>query len=71
MSGLYEEFEKRFTGGTFSAGWVEVEVKAPKNDIARKDLATLEAELQNINNVMEEISLKQLRLSNLAKLYDN
>lgn len=71
MSGLYEDFEKRFTSGTFSAGWVEIEVKAPKNETVHKDLTILEAELQNINNTIEEISQKQLRLANLAKLYDN
>lgn len=70
MSGLYEDFEKRFNNGTFSAGWVEIELKSPKSELLRKDLTTLEAELENINNTMEEISLNQLRLSNLSKLYN-
>ena len=71
MSNMYDDFEKRFTGNTFSAGWVEVSTLVENKQIIHKDLATLEAELDMINSTMEEISLKKLRLENLAKLYNN
>lgn len=71
MSNLYQDFEKRFTDSWFSAGWVEVEPKKQESNVARKDLNTLEIELQEINQELENISQKQLRLANLAKLYNN
>lgn len=65
------EFERRHTDSWFAAGWVEVEVKPQKAQIAKKDLAVLETELQKLNDEIENISMKQLRLSNLAKLYNS
>lgn len=71
MSNLYDDFEKKYADRFFSAGWVEVEVKQPqKTEIFHKDIATLEAELSAINEQIENISLKQLRLSNLSKMYN-
>lgn len=72
MSSLYNDFEKRYTDSWFSAGWVEVEAKSKPTqmEIYHKDLTTLEAELNNINERIENISQKQLRLNNLAKLYN-
>ena len=73
MAGLYEEFEQRFADKFFSAGWIEVQtptVAEKQEVVARKDLTTLEAELAQINEAMENISFNQLRLSNLAKLYE-
>ena len=70
MSNLYDNFEKRFTDKWFSAGWVEAEVKAPQDASDHKDLAVLEAELNQINEKIETIAQKQLRLANLAKLYN-
>lgn len=70
--GLYDEFEKRYSSGIFPANWVEVEVKTPqKTQPIKKDLETLQAELQLIEENITNISQKQLRLSNLAKLYEN
>lgn len=69
MVNLYNEFEKRFTNSWFSAGWVEVEKKQEEQSVTRKDLTTLEAELDDLKEKMESISLKKLQLSNLAKLY--
>lgn len=71
MSELFNDFEKRHTDSWFAAGWVEVEVKPQKAQIAKKDLATLETELQKISEDIENISMKQLRLSNLAKMYNS
>lgn len=71
MSNLYNDFEKRFTGNSFSANWVEVEVKPQAAMIARKDLNTLQDELQKIQENIETIAQKQLRLANLAKMYEN
>lgn len=70
MTNLYNDFEKRFDTQWFSAGWVEVEVK-PAKALSRKDLTTLETELNELKEEMENISLKQLRLANLAKMYTN
>lgn len=71
MSGLYDDFEKRHTDSWFPAGWVEVEVKKPEvQQVLRKDLATLQSELEQIEESIKTISQKQLRLSNLAKLYE-
>lgn len=76
MSGLYEDFEKRFTNAWFAAGWVEVDTK-PKEAAAQttnefhKDLSTLQKELDDIKAQIENISQKQLRLANLAKFYSN
>lgn len=73
MAGLYEEFEQRFADKVFSAGWVEVQMPTQEQKqevVVRKDLSVLEAELAQINEAMENISFNQLRLSNLAKLYE-
>lgn len=69
MAGFYNEFEKRFTNNWFSANWSEVEVKSSANQSSKKDLQTLQEELKQIEENIETISQKQLRLSNLAKLY--
>jgi len=72
MSNMYDDFEKRYADKWFSAGWVEVEVKPQQAmQAVRKDIKTLEAELEEINEAIESIAQKQLRLSNLAKLYDS
>jgi len=71
MSSLYDEFEKRFTNSHFSAGWIELEVKPQSKEVFHKDLDTLQAELIAIEEKIEDISQKQLRLSNLAKMYNN
>ena len=63
------EFEKRFTKAWFSAGWAEVEVKPKDVEVSHKDVATLQAELEMLNNQMENITQKQLRLANLATFY--
>ncbi len=70
MSNMYDDFENRFTGKWFSAGWVEVLPKEVEKEITRKDLVTLESELAEINETMDLISQKQLRLANLAKMYN-
>lgn len=73
MAGLYENFEKRFADKFFSAGWIEVQTPTQEQKqevVAKKDLKTLEAELAQINETIESISFNQLRLSNLAKLYE-
>lgn len=70
MSNLYNDFEKRFDNAWFSAGWVEVEAKPKETNFARKDLGTLQAELEQIQEHIDTVAQKQLRLSNLAKLYD-
>lgn len=75
MSNLYDDFEKKYADRFFSAGWVEVELKVEakqpqRSEVFHKDVKTLEAELSAINEQIENISLKQLRLSNLAKMYD-
>lgn len=69
MTNLYDDFEKRFTDSWFSVGWIEVESK-PQEKPIRKDLATLEAELEVINKSIENISQRQLILENLAKFYN-
>ena len=69
---LYEEFEKRYTNEFFSSNWVEIvpEKKEEVKSVAmRKDLATLEYELQTLKESIENIELKKLRLANLAKMY--
>lgn len=72
MSSLYDDFEKRFTNAWFSASWNdEVEAKPKQQVAARKDAKTLEIELNAIKEEIENIELKQLRLANLAKLYNN
>lgn len=71
MSDLYNDFEKRFTNAWFSAGWGEIEVKPSAPQVSRKDLLTLQEELNAIQENIESIAQKQLRLSNLAKLYEN
>lgn len=64
-----EKFEKRFNNNWFSANWSEVEVKPNSTKVDRKDLQTLQAELEQIEEHIEVVTQKQLRLSNLAKLY--
>lgn len=73
MANLYDEFKNKFTNSWFSANWTEVETKQEFNEevVVRKDLATLETELENLKNRMEDITQKQLILANLAKLYSN
>lgn len=70
MSNLFDDFEKRHTDSWFSSGWVEVEAKKPEAHVFKKDLATLQAELEQIEENINTISQKQLRLANLAKLYE-
>jgi len=70
MSNLYDDFEKRHVGSWFAAGWVDVEVKKPFNQVFRKDLTTLQTELEEIQEHIEAVSQKQLRLANLANLYN-
>lgn len=73
MSNMYDDFEKRFTNAPFFAGWVEFEVKPskdePVNKIEHKNIETLTSELKFIEEQIEQVSLKQLRLSDLAKFY--
>jgi hypothetical protein len=69
MSNLYDDFEKRHTGSWFAAGWVDVEVKKTGVNVFKKDLTTLQAELDAIQEHIDEVSQKQLRLANLAQLY--
>lgn len=71
MSNLYNEFENRFTDKWFSAGWVEVEPKEQAQAVSKKDLTTLQGELNEIGDSIEQIAQKQLRLANLAKLYNS
>lgn len=73
MSNLYDDFEKRFTNAWFSAGWNEIKIEAKPQEVhrARKDVATLESEISALKEEIENIELKQLRLANLAKLYNN
>ena len=72
MSNLYDNFEKRFTNNWFAMGWTDSEVEeTAAARIARKDAATLEAELAQINETIENVAQKQLRLANLAQLYNN
>ena len=69
MSNLYNDFEKRFTNAWFSSDWGELEVKSSVNQVVRKDVATLQAELAVIKENIESIAQKQLRLANLSRLY--
>lgn len=71
MSNLYNDFEKRFTNEWFSSGWSEAEFKPKAVVETRKDLTTLQTELEQIEEHIEVITQKQLRLANLAKLYEN
>lgn len=64
-----EKFEKRFANAWFSCGWAEVEVKPTIAEVSHKDLTTLQAELEMLNDQMESIAQKQLRLANLATFY--
>lgn len=69
----YEEFEKRYTDNWFSAGWIEVtptKKEEIKSVVIHKDLTTLESELDAIQASIENIESKQLRLANLAKMYE-
>ena len=78
MSNLMNEFENRFTMEFFSCGWSDVEAKPEepqKTEIiavsSRKELSALQAELDMLQENIENIAQKTLRLSNLAKLYKN
>lgn len=65
------DFQYKFKNSWFSAGWVEVAAeKQTDSHSLHKDLATLQAELEEINQTIENIAQKQLRLANLAKLYN-
>jgi len=69
---LYDEFEKRYTNKFFSSNWIEItpENKEKVNAVVmKKDLATLECELETLKENIENIELKKLRLSNLIKMY--
>ena len=71
MSNLYNEFEGRFTAEWFSCGWSEdVKPKEIEPHILRKDLNALQFELNEIQEHIEAVAQKQLRLANLAKLYE-
>lgn len=63
------DFQYKFKNSWFSAGWVEVEPETQKQ-VLHKDLETLQSELEEINQKIESIAQKQLRLANLAKLYN-
>lgn len=78
MSNLMNEFENRFTNEFFSCGWSDAEVKpaeAQKSEVlvevSRKDLLTLQSELDSIQEHIENIAQKKLLLANMAKLYEN
>lgn len=71
MSDLYKDFEKRFTNAWFSAGWAEVGSKPNESEVSRKNLVTLQDELDELQDRMENIAQKQLRLANLATFYEN
>lgn len=70
MQNIYDEFEKRFTSSWFSSDWSEVNAPKVEEKPVRKDLAMLEAELEEINKKIENITQKQLILANLAKFYN-
>lgn len=69
MSDLDKEFEERFKNEWFSNGWNEIEFSQKKETRLRKDLTTLQSELEQIEETIEAISQKELRLRNLAMLY--
>lgn len=76
MSNLYNEFENKFQFSYFSAEWNDVEIETTPEMhkqidelFEKKDLQTLEHELDAIKENIENISQKQLRLANLAKFY--
>lgn len=74
MSNLMNEFENRFTNEFFSCGWSDVEAKpieAPTVEVSRKDLLTLQAELDSIQEHIEAVAQKKLLLANMAKLYES
>lgn len=70
MANLYENFENRFTNKWFASDWSDVETKLKNKQDLHKDLNTLQNELLELEEKMEGISQKQLRLANLAKLYN-
>lgn len=70
MSDLNRDFEKRFANKWFSCGWSDAK-KSETKGTDKKSLETLEAELLMINDTIEAIAQKQLRLHNLAMLYEN
>lgn len=66
MSNLYDDFEKRFTDKWFSSGWAEVETKQQTSQRVRKDLATLQAELDEIQECIENVAQKTIEISQLG-----
>lgn len=75
MANLYDEFEKRFTGLWFSAGWQDVEptgIAQKKGETnTRKSVELLQKELDDLQENMERICAKGLMLENLAKFYND
>lgn len=72
MSDLYDDFEKRFKNAWFSVGWQETSDNQMKGEVqqqSRRTLASLQAELNDLQDDMEKICAKQLMLENLSKLY--
>lgn len=76
MSNMYDDFEKRYTDKWFSAGWVEVNSLVENKqilhrNIEHKNIETLEDELEMINQTLDDVSMKQIRLANLARFYNS
>lgn len=71
MSDLYNNFEKRFTSTWFSVGWIEAEEKPLMEKTCKKNIDVLQEELRKIEEHIETIAQKQLRLSNLASFYES
>lgn len=68
----YDEFEKRYTNNWFSSGWLEVSEKQPEEQeqkVVRKDIATLEEELSQIQMQVEKITQKQEELKEMSRMY--
>lgn len=71
MSDLYNNFEKRFTSAWFSVGWIETEEKPLMEKTCKKNIDVLQDELRKIEEHIETIAQKQLRLANLASFYES
>jgi len=69
MSDLEKEFEERFKNEWFSNDWSEIAFSQKREVPLRKDLATLQNELEQIEETIEAITQKELRLRNLSMLY--
>ena len=69
----YIDFKKRYNSEWFSASWVDI---TPENKeeitamVIKKDVETLQKELEEIQEDIASIELKKLRLANLAKMYE-